>query len=71
MEKGEGIQPYVMQVIIKGVAKGSFVGCVESKPETCQAGKSALQTVWSTTKEPGRVQGKIYRGDWEKRVKNE
>lgn len=67
MEKGEGIQPDVMQVIIKGVAKGSFGGCVESKPETCRAGKSALHT--AITKEPGRVQGKIYRGDWEKRVK--
>lgn len=71
MEKGEGIQPYVMQVIIKGVAKGSFGGCIESKPETCQAGKSALHTVRSTTKEPGRVQGKTYRGDLEKRVKYE
>lgn len=69
MEKEEGMQPDVMQVIIKGVAKGSFGGCVESNPETCRAGKSALHTVRSTTKEPGRVQGKIYRGDWEKRLK--
>lgn len=54
MKKGEGIQPYVIQVIIKGVAKGSFGGCVESKPETCRAGKSARQP-----KSPEESRGKF------------
>lgn len=44
MEKEEGIQRYVIQVLIKGVVKAIFAGCVEWKSETSRAGKSALHT---------------------------
>lgn len=44
MEKEEGIQRYVIQVVIKGVVKAVFTGCVGRKSETSRAGKSALHT---------------------------
>lgn len=42
MEKEEVIQRSVIQVVIKGVVKAVFTGCVEWKSETSRAGKSAL-----------------------------
>lgn len=44
MEKEEVIQRCVIQVVIKGVVKAVFTGCVEWKSETSRAGKSALCT---------------------------